>query len=68
MTADEHYKLLGKLVANLQSLEFILRGFLQELPSARPIGIPYGADIYSFPVGTELPESQNLRQSRRLEI
>ena len=58
MTLDEHCKLLGKLVGNFQSLEFILRVFLQELPSARPMGIPSGTDIYSFPVGSELPESE----------
>lgn len=58
MTLDEHCNLLGKLVGHFQSLEFILRGFLQKLPSARPIGIPYGTDIYSFSVGTELPESE----------
>jgi len=58
MTVDEHCKFLGKLMANFQSLEFFLRAFLQELPSARPIGISYGTDIYSFPVGTELPESE----------
>ena len=58
MTGDEHCKLLGKLVGNLQSLEFILRAFLQELPSARPIGIAYGTGVYAFPVGTELPESE----------
>ena len=58
MTADEHCKLLGRLVGNLQSLEFILRGFLQELPSAREIGIAPGTDLYSFPVGRVLPESE----------
>jgi hypothetical protein len=58
MTADEHAKQLGGLVGNFHSLEFILRAFLQQLPTARPIGIPHGADIYSFPVGTELPESE----------
>jgi len=55
MTPDEHYKLLGKLVGNLQSLEFILRGFLHGLSSPRPDGIPYGTDWYSFPVDHEVP-------------
>jgi hypothetical protein len=54
---DEYVRQLGQLLANFQSLEFILRAFLQGL-SARPVGIPYGTDIYSFPVGTELPESE----------
>lgn len=58
MTLDEHARHLGGLLANFQSLEFILRGFLQNSPSARPIGIPYGTDIYSLPVGTDLPESE----------
>ena len=43
---------------NFQSLEFALRAFLQTLPSARPLGIPHGIDIYTYPVGTELPESE----------
>jgi hypothetical protein len=58
MTPDEHKKNLGGLVVNFQALEFILRAFLQGLPTARPIGIPPGIDIYSFPVGTELPENE----------
>ena len=58
MTLDDHCKLLGRLMGSLQSLEFILRAFLQKLPSARPIGIPHGTDLYTFPVGTELPESE----------
>jgi hypothetical protein len=58
MTLDEHARQLGGLVGNFQSLEFVLRAFLQGLPTARPIGIPRGTDIYSFPVGTELPENE----------
>lgn len=58
MTPDEHCKLLGKLIGNFQSLEFILRAYLQALPSARPLGIPYGNDIYSYSVGSELDESE----------
>ncbi|MBI3248042.1 MAG: hypothetical protein HYZ50_16175 [Deltaproteobacteria bacterium] len=57
MTLDEHALNLGGLFGNLQSLEFLLRGFLNRLSGARPIGVPYGTDIYSFPVGTELPEN-----------
>jgi len=48
---------LGGLVADLHSLEFTLRAFLHGLPDARPLGISYGADIYSQPVGTVLRES-----------
>jgi len=55
MTLDEHVRHLGGLVANFQSLEFILRAVLQASPSARPIGIPHGTNIYSYPVGAELP-------------
>jgi hypothetical protein len=55
MTPDEHYSLLGRLVANLQSLEFIMRGFLHESAPRRPDGIPHGTDWYTFGVGTEVP-------------
>ena len=58
MTLDEHCNLVGRLMVNLQSLEFALRAFLQSLPSARPIGMPHGTDFYSFPAGTELPENE----------
>ena len=58
MTLDEHAMQLGRLVANFQSLEFLLRAFLQDTPSARPVGVPHGTDIYSYPVGTDLPESE----------
>jgi len=58
MEPDEHKRQLGGLIGNFQSLEFVLRAFLQGLTTSRPIGIPRGADIYSFPVGTELPENE----------
>jgi hypothetical protein len=58
MTNNEHIVHVGELVVLFQSLEFLLRIFLQELPSARPHGIPHGTDQYSFPVGTVLPESE----------
>lgn len=58
MTEDEHAKKLGRLIANLNSLEFILRALLQNLPTAKPLDLPNGKDIYSFPVGTELAESE----------
>jgi len=58
MTQDEHARYLGKLVANFQSLEFILRAFLQQLPTAPPVGLAHGTDIYSFPVGREVPENE----------
>ena len=58
MTLDEHARHLGGLLGNFQSLEFILRAFLQTLPNARPIGVPHGTDLYSFPVGADLPENE----------
>ena len=58
MTLDKHARQLGGLVGNFQSLEFVLRAFLQGLPTSRPIGMPKGIDIYSFPMGTELPENE----------
>jgi hypothetical protein len=58
MTIENHALDLGKLVGNLHSLEFCLRTFLQKMPTARPTGLPWGVDVYSFPVGTELVESE----------
>ena len=55
MTQEEHARYLGGLVSNFQSLEFILRAFLQQLPTAPQFGLAHGTDIYSFPVGAELP-------------
>lgn len=58
MTPDEHAQRLGRLVGNLQSLELALRAFLQQLPGARSFGLPYGTDVYAFPVGSEIPENE----------
>jgi hypothetical protein len=58
MTLEELARHLGGLESNFQSLEFVLRLFLQKCPSARPCGVPYGTDIYSYPVGAELPENE----------
>lgn len=52
MTAEEHATRLGKLLSSFQSLEFLIRLFLQ---GTRPLGIPYGIEIYSYPVGADLP-------------
>ena len=54
---SKHTFYLGKLIANLQSLEFVIRIFLSKLPDSQPMGIPYGADIYSYPVGTKFLQS-----------
>jgi hypothetical protein len=58
MTLEHYAHSLGAIVANLQSLEFTLRGVLQNLPTARTLGIPPGTDIYAVPVRSELPESE----------
>ncbi len=58
MTLDDYAKHLGGLLGNLQSFEFLLRRFLQNLPGARPLGVPSGTDIYSLGVGSILPESE----------
>ena len=58
MTLDEYREKLGAIVQNLHALEFLLRVFLQGQPNARPMGIPPGTDIYSFPVGSNVPENE----------
>ena len=58
MDLEVHAKYLGSLIGNFHSLEFILRAFLQKLPSARPYGLPEGTDVYAFGVGRELPENE----------
>jgi hypothetical protein len=54
---EEHALHVGGLVGNLQSLEIIIRFFLSALPAARPSGVAYGIDLFAFPVGTVLDES-----------
>jgi len=54
---DRHVVQLGALIANFQSLEYMLRALLGKLPGAKPHPTPYGVDIYTFPVGTKLPVS-----------
>jgi hypothetical protein len=54
MESDNHAVHLGGLIANFHSLEFILRSFLQKQPNARPYNLPFGKDLYTYPVGTEL--------------
>lgn len=57
MDLEEYACKLGRLVTNLQSLEFVLRVFLHNLPGSRPIGLPHGDDLYSHPVGEKVPEN-----------
>ena len=54
---EAHALHVGGLVGNLQSLEIMIRFFLSMLPSARPTGVAYGIDLFAFPVGTLLNES-----------
>lgn len=58
MTIDEHCKHLGGLLVNLQSLEFMIRAYLQKYSSTQPLGTPYGVSFYTYPVGSELPENE----------
>jgi hypothetical protein len=59
MTSDEHDSHLGKLLGNLQSLEFILRAYLQKYSIPTPIATtPIGTSFYTLPIGTELPENE----------
>ena len=57
MNFEEHAQHLGSLVAHLHSLEFILRAYLCGQKGPKAVGLPHGADIYSLPVGVEVPES-----------
>jgi hypothetical protein len=57
MSNEYFHEKLGILWSNFQSLDAVIRTFLHRLPKATPTGVPYGTDIYSLPVGTELPES-----------
>lgn len=58
MIPETYTQQLGSLVGNFHSLELVLRLYLQQLASARPIGLPHGTNIYEFPVGTQLPLSE----------
>jgi hypothetical protein len=56
MNIDEHVLGLGRLWSNFLSFDAILRVTLSRLSGVRPSGLPYRTDLYSLPVGTELPE------------
>ena len=58
MAPENYRERLGGVVENLHALEFLLRAFLQSLPSAKPIELPHGTNIYDSPVGTELPDNE----------
>lgn len=57
MTEEQHIDGLGRLVANLQSIEFMVRIVLSRLPGAVAYGIPKGTNTYSYAVGSDLPEN-----------
>ena len=56
MTSDDHLSGLGKLLANLHSLELLLRIYLINRPGANP-AYKYGEDILELPKGSKLPKS-----------
>lgn len=43
---------VGKLVINFQSLELVLRAFLQSQPDAEPLGLAQEKDYYACAVGS----------------
>ena len=52
---DEYATLVGKVVINLQSLEFVLRGFLYECGDPPHNPLPQGADLNSYRRGDVVP-------------
>lgn len=56
---DKHTLFLGKLVTNLQSLEFLLRGFLSTVYNLNSNGLIPGMpkNIYDLEVNTIVPEN-----------
>ena len=49
---------MGSLLTNFSSLELMIRLVLQSLPNAKELGLAYGEDPFSLPVGTDLVESE----------
>ena len=58
MSPEEYREKLGAIVENFHALEFLLRAFLQNQSTAKPLGVPPGTDIYTVPVGSILPENE----------
>src|SRR5882762_4134372 len=54
MDLDQHAHKLGKLLSNFQSLELLLRVFLQ---GDKPLGLPPMSNLFVSPVGTVVPIS-----------
>lgn len=57
MNHQEHAIRLGKLVGNLQSLEFGLRGVLAQGESSKASDAGSGLDALNFAVGSDVPET-----------
>ena len=58
MDLNEHATSVGKLLGNLQSLEFLLRVFLAKSTEARGDGKDARTDLFSMPIGAVLPADQ----------
>lgn len=56
-SAEEHAKNLGKLVANMQSLEFALRAFLVNNEIASGVSFPQSANLGEMKEGDIVPEN-----------
>jgi hypothetical protein len=54
---DKHTAFVGRLVVNLQSLEFLLRGFLSTIHEADSNGLIPGMpqEMYNLKIGDEVP-------------
>ena len=57
MDLEEHAQLVGRLVGNLQSLEFALRAYLYEKKSPPHAPFASGQSLHSFNVGDIVPEN-----------
>lgn len=55
MDLNKHALHLGGILANFQSLEFILRAYLHKVSGSISNTLPAGTNIYESPIGTELP-------------
>lgn len=56
---EKHARSVGALIVNLQSLEFLLRGFLSTVHDADPSGLLPGMprDLTSLTIGQSVPEN-----------
>ena len=49
---------LGQIVSGFQTLELFLRIQIQMMPNVKEMGITAYQDMFAYPVGTELPETE----------